>query len=207
LQGVYVAGTGTDWPSLAVEVVKTLTWPVTVLIIFFVLRKPIAGLIPFLDELRYKDLAVTFRRRLVKAEEEATRAQLPPPPLQPRTSVPQPAGGAATVLPDYLYPMAVTSPVAAVLEAWVRIENELRRRLESGDLAQPSTTRALTRELVRAGLLPSDAERIVIDLRDLRNNAAHGRVQLDPEDAIRYLDLGTRLLAAMDRKGDLKASG
>lgn len=193
---VHLPVLASDWAAVADDLVKSLVWPVTVLIIFFVLRKPIAGVIPFIEELRYKDLSMRFQQRLNKAEHEAAQAQLPPSPAASK----RPQDLPLTELPDYLYPMAASSPTAAVLEAWARIEQEMRRSVAAAGVPLARTLRDLTRSLITAQILPSNAQGIVDDLYQLRNQVAHvGVTDLDVDGAFRYLELGNRLLAAMNR--------
>src|SRR5213080_2705747 len=118
----------TAWPQLIADVIKALAWPGTALVIFFVLRNQILGLIPSLEQLRYKDLELRFRQRLNKVEQEAELVELPAAPPQ-ELPAPPPPDQAASLLPDYLYPLAMTSPTATVLEAWARLEAEMRRQL------------------------------------------------------------------------------
>src|SRR2546422_3739942 len=51
-------------------------------------------------------------------------------------------------------------------------------------------------------ILPSEAEELINDLRALRNDVAHARLNLDPVDAVRYLELATRLVAVIGRDSD-----
>lgn len=47
-----------DWLQLVAETVKAIVWPLVTLVVFFNLRKPLRALVPFLEELRYKDFVL-----------------------------------------------------------------------------------------------------------------------------------------------------
>jgi hypothetical protein len=198
-----------DWPTVVVELIKALPWwPAVVLVVFLLLRKPIADLIPYIEEFRFRELSMKFRQRLTMAEDQAAVAQLPPPPIPSGPPSVKPLPEPLLSLPDYLYQLTAISPAAAILEAWARIEAEMRRRLAAAELPQGRTGIDLTRELVKAGILPQDARPILEDLRTLRNLVAHARrLDLAPDEGLRYLELGNRLLAAMNRGSQSDADG
>lgn len=55
------------------ELIKSLAWPVAIIILVILLRKPIVELIPLLRRLKYKDLELEFSQEVteLKAEVEA----------------------------------------------------------------------------------------------------------------------------------------
>lgn len=57
-------------PNTITEVVKTLVWPVTLIVTVIILRDAIRQLIPGLNKLRYKDFELEFNKELsnVRAE-------------------------------------------------------------------------------------------------------------------------------------------
>ena len=65
-----------------VRIIETLAWPGVALIALFVLRSPVADLIPMLQRLKYKDLELEFERDLEQLREEAryARSKTTPPP-------------------------------------------------------------------------------------------------------------------------------
>src|SRR5215207_8632055 len=100
-----------DWLSFAAALVKALAWPLTVLGIFLVLRRPLTGLVPLLARLKFKDLELDFGRRLAEASAEAATL----PGIPPAAALP--AGS-----DEVLLRLATDAPRAAILEAWLRLE-------------------------------------------------------------------------------------
>ncbi|MER3513447.1 MAG: hypothetical protein C4310_02805 [Chloroflexota bacterium] len=62
-----------DWLTFVTELIKALAWPITILIIIIVLRKPLANLIPTLQRLRYRDLEIEFGRSVQELASEAKK--------------------------------------------------------------------------------------------------------------------------------------
>ena len=55
-----------DALTFIVEMTKALAWPASIIFIIFLLRKPIIELLPFLEELKYKDFALKFHKEVSK---------------------------------------------------------------------------------------------------------------------------------------------
>ena len=136
-------------------VIDSTAWPAVALFTIWTLRRHAGSLLSAIKEFRYKDFAVTFER----SAEQARQAL----PLAERDN--EPAGA----LP------ANIDPRAAVLNAWSRIEEaaaqkykELRpkgeRKIEPG--------RAVAYFEYTGALTPT-TQQVLVDLRDLRNQAAH----------------------------------
>lgn len=62
-----------DCNTFIAEVIKALAWPGTILVIAFLLRKPLAALLPTLLRLRYRDLELDFGQKF----QALTSGQLP----------------------------------------------------------------------------------------------------------------------------------
>lgn len=94
------------------------------------------------------------------------------------------------------------APVAAVLDAYVRVERELRRLVES--LPDAQTQRMSGRQLAdlahRHGLITDETLNALNGLTVLRNLAAHAhpdRDNLDTARALDYLHLADAVLYAL----------
>jgi hypothetical protein len=175
-----------DVSTFIVEVLKALAWPSITLSIFLALRKPLKALLPLLIRLKYKDLELDFSRRLEEAEAEA--AALPPTP--PPALVADPG--------ERLVQLAKSSPRAAILEAWIRVEHAaveaLRRRDVSPASRQIQSPLELIKLLESHKVIDSQLCSLFHDLRGLRNSAAHAsRFEPAPELAEDYVRLALRL--------------
>jgi hypothetical protein len=176
-----------DRLTFSAELVKALAWPVTVLLIFAVLRTPLLRLIPLLERLKYRELEVDFGRRL---EEVASAAAA----LSTAT-----VSGAATLpASSDLLRLVESSPRAAILEAWIRLEAAAiaAARRQHVDIP-PSLLRSphqLVQVLEETGVIDARQAAVFHELRGLRNSAAHASsFTPSPSAAQEYLRLAHAL--------------
>src|SRR5690606_42060334 len=61
------------------EIIRSVAWPVTVVVLVVVLRKPLVELIPLLRRLKYKELELEFSQQVseLKAEAESISREHP----------------------------------------------------------------------------------------------------------------------------------
>ena len=177
-----------DWLTFLAQVIQALAWPLTVIVIFLMLRRPLAELFPTLQRLRFWDIEMDFDRQ-VQALAIRVRDELPP-----LSAVEETASG----FREHLVELANLSPRAVVLEAWLQLEKaaiEATRRhgldLPSRELRAPIF---FGEALEAAGVLDADTQLIYHRLRNLRNAAAHASdFAFDPGSALEYADLALRL--------------
>ncbi len=121
----------------------------------------------------------------------------------PRSAVGQAAGVAPPSAPgDLGEDLAVlASPAAAIMEAYARIEAELRRMLEGRGLSEiemKTGAARLAHVAARMGLIPDETVRAVEGIGVLRNLAAHGHPRVvSREQALDYLLLADSVLYAL----------
>jgi hypothetical protein len=180
-------GIRVDWQTFIVQLVGALAWPVTVLIIFLILRRQLLALIPMLTRLRFRDLELDFGRRVQELANEA-RQQLAP------------LNGAQEQdrMRENWLELAQISPRAVVLEAWLQLEKAAIEAARQNGLdlksAELKTPLILGQALEDASILNGDTAGIYHQLRNLRNAAAHASdFAFTSESAIEYADLATRL--------------
>jgi hypothetical protein len=179
-----------DWRQFAASVVQSLAWPVVVLVVVLVLRRPVTKLVPLLLRLKYRDLELEFAQEL---ETLKATAQIMAP--EPSTDEP------VSELPEEqrLEALLAASPRSAVGEAWRILESAARTMLEeTGDEAAKNIFRPLelSRALVRHGVLHDDYSVVMFDrLRILRNEAAHrDDFAVSEESAREYIELALSLV-------------
>jgi hypothetical protein len=168
------------------DLTRLLVWPVALIVLAIVFRKPLGRLLVTITSLRFRDLEIDFGREL-----EKLGASLPP-------QDPQGAGSdrvQAEWLEDpiiRLATQAVTSqPLAGVLLAWSALES---RRGTAGD---QGTSGALPAKLT----LPKDVEHVVRGLAELSSAAAGGQLKggtLSEAQARDYVHLVDRTLRWLD---------
>jgi hypothetical protein len=112
-----------DWLTFVSELVKSIAWPITIILCIVFLRKPLGALVPFLRTIKYSDVELQFGREVAKSETVAEK--LPPSsankPLQQTR--------------DSLVQLAAVRPRTAIRESWKAVENAVlecatRERLE-----------------------------------------------------------------------------
>ena len=182
-----------DWLQFIASLAAALAWPLTVLGIFLVLRRPLAALLPVVARLRFKDLELDFGRRLAEARAEAA-------------TMPAAAPTPAVATDEALLRLADAAPRAAILEAWLRLEAAALAAARRRGTTEPvSRLRAPTR-LIEAleELRVIDARQAAVfhELRSLRNSAAHALgFEPSPDAARDYVRLAARLEQSLDEPG------
>ena len=183
-----------DWLSFVAALVKALAWPLTVLGIFLVLRRPLLALVPLLARLKFKDLELDFGRRLAEASAEAA-------------SLPGARASASAAEPDdALLRLAPIAPRAAILEAWLRLESAALRAARRQGTPEPVTQLRAPVHLIEAleelGVIDARQAAVFHELRSLRNSAAHAlNFEPSPDAARDYVRLAARLEQALDERG------
>ena len=172
--------------ELVVNLIVGIAWPVAVVWIAYVFKGELKSLLRRVSQLKYKDLEAQFGAGLALAESEVSSLQAAPP-AAPRPEL-------LSKL-ESLRRISDVSPRAAILEAWVLVEDAAGR---SGFVQGASIPRInphlYVEELVRLGKLPAGNDSLLDQMRKLRNQAAHmPDFTVDQDEADRYLQLATRM--------------
>lgn len=171
-----------------IKLLDVVVWPCAVLIVAFMLRKPIKALLPFVENIKYKDFEVKFRKELDQVKEEAKEAG-----IEIQTEI-----GDKTEI----YKLIEVSPTSAILESWKELEVSARKKVEELAPRDTKFRNLLQRPIAylehTGALIPSTA-RTVRDLQSLRNQAAHStELKLTKEDAIEYVSLSKGILKQIE---------
>jgi hypothetical protein len=174
------------------ELFHIAIWPVTVIVIVLILRKPLARLVESTRKLKYKDLELEFRKNIEQIQAEAKEV-LPEAPDKAKS----------TVEID-LYGLAQVSPTAAVVEAWKAIEASAKNLIASRghkldyDVERPF--KLIQDVLVKGKIIDPRHGKILDDLRQLRNKVVHASgFTLSSEQAVQYIDLSIKLRQYLER--------
>lgn len=179
------------WETFTSNLVGDLAWPAVVAAALVIFRKPISALIRSLKSLRWREWEADFEGRVEEAKEVAEAL---PATLETTVEFPAPTVTTASWGED-LEGVAEDSPTAAVLDAWRRVEGEVRR------LAQPygrgSTIRAAQR-LAEGGVIPRPVLSVILDLGGLRNQLAHNAdAEISTEAALSYISAARSVVATL----------
>lgn len=166
------------------------------LAILILLRKPLVGLIPLLQRIKYKDFELEFGRQVREVRAEANEEL--PPPQKPKAMIPQ--------APDPILELARVSPRAAVTEAWRQVEAAALDAAQRNNVPlkyrEAVSPVRVIRALEKAEVVDPAPMAIFHDLRALRNQAAHApEFALSTEAVIEYVDLARRLIEYLSSVG------
>ncbi len=167
-----------DWLTFISQMTQALAWPVSLAIVLLLYRESLLQLVSRLVGVKMGDFEATFASETRQVEEIVAEAKksLPPAPAIENAE---------------LLELAKTSPRAAILEAWLRIE---RRLIElAASVGQEST------KLPTLRLISHLAEKQVINgyvadslrgLAAMRNLAVHaGDFEVTPPKATDFITL------------------
>lgn len=185
--------------ELLAALVGSLAWPVVVLVVAALFRRQFAALLtrPF-TSLKAGPVEVVWDREIAEVEAEFGEPGLPE---SPRFDGARPS--------EQLAEVARIAPAAAVVQAFARVEAQLRQLLLQADL-DPGRGSAmqLARRAQEAGLVQPETVRAIEGIAVLRNLAAHGReAELDEPRALDYLALTDAVIYALTQEGRQRPGG
>ena len=173
--------------ELLVNLLVGIAWPVAVVWIAYLFKGELRSLLHRMSQLKYKDVEAKFEIGLAEAEAKALTIERAVPQLPQRAEI-------ITKL-ESLRRIADVSPRAAIMEAWVLVEEAAGR---SGFVQGATVPRVnpylFVEELVKLGKLPKGSDSLLDQMRSLRNQAAHlSDFSLNQDEADRYLQLAAKM--------------
>jgi len=182
-----------------IEVLGKLVWPVTVIVVVLILRRPLSELVLKTKRLKYKELDVEFNDEIRRIEAEAEEAlPTPSPILEKKVSVD-------------LNDLAKISPSAAVAESWRSVENAAKQLIQSKEIEVDydvhTPYKLIQNVLVKGKLIDERSGKIYQELRQLRNKVVHAEdFELSEEQALDYIRLSMKLKAYFELLAEDKAT-
>jgi hypothetical protein len=172
-----------DWLTFISSLLRSLAWPIAVVVIALVFRRPLSGLLPLLQHLKYKDLELDFGRGVQEVQEDLEQTLTQEEIVTPDQPVAE--------------RLADVSPRAAVMEAWREVEasaTDTVRALSGGEVHMKWLTLKKLRQLEESKLLDTKTVALLSDFRGLRNQAAHAPdFALSKESAMEYVRTASML--------------
>ena len=164
-----------------VGIVEAIVWPGTALMILYMLRTPIGSVLPMIEQLRYKEFAVSFRNDAKNALNSLETEQ-----ILDQNSVEQ--------------TKRIYDPKLAVFDAWNQLERTAHTKLielkPKKDMTNLDFDRVLGYFEYSGALIPR-VKQALSELRNLRNRAAHlPKSAISEEGARNYV----RLAAAVEKQ-------
>ena len=156
------------------SVVGSISWPVAIVILAFLLRKPLSDLLPYLRRIRYGDVEFNFGSELQELEGRARTAGLHiPEDLQARDTRPRTA---EDIIADAIQ-LVEDFPEPAVGVAWLAVEHELMQAVMrlaiSADYPPYNAAIKNISLLYKNGHLDDDTRGVLDRMRRLRNATVH----------------------------------
>ncbi len=176
-----------------IKILDILAWPITVMILLWIGRKPIQKLLSFIGSVKYKDVEVKFDKQLAQVKEDVGDMI-----LESSNEVEKKTG---------LYALIEVSPASAIIEGWKRLEiaarNKVKELMPPGEKFSNVLHRPLDYLEYSGALIPS-TDRAIREMRVLRNQCVHaeGNV-ISKENAIQYSDLAMAIRKQIEGISDL----
>ncbi len=170
------------------EIIRSVAWPVTVVVLVVFLRKPLVELIPLLRRLKYKELELDFSKEVSELKAEAESISRKHPEEQSRIS---PHSSRILNLVSF-------STRASIMEAWLEVESAAIAVASSFWNQAPSEVMKnypmLGEYLFQCEVINEKQLDIFNSLRKLRNKAVHTEeLELSEKDAKSYVQLALDL--------------
>jgi hypothetical protein len=193
-----------DWTTFLSHAIDALAWPIALLVVVLVLRRPLGGLVGTLHRLRWRDWEAEFGQEIEELEAAADR--LPPGETEPSSGGETSATDRQTPETRSVHELARYSPPAALLVSWISVEEAIERAVRRLAIsADPPWHVAPLRKielLQECTDLDHDTAAVLHRLRVLRNRVAHaggGEIRLSATETLEYHQAATRAIAALDR--------
>jgi hypothetical protein len=177
-------------------ILSALAWPVAIVLIVIVLRRPLRHLLSRLETLKGPGVEATFQRQLEEAKEEAVAAAASLPAGQRRDANQQ-----ERLEYSDLLQLADLSPRAAILDAWLRLEFALTEAAKKADvpLTQRGGILGLIEELEKRGVIAPELRSPLRRLRNLRNVAVHTMdFDISKDSVIDYIDTANFIIRSLE---------
>lgn len=190
--------TGTDWLHAATQFLVAAAWPLGILGVFLIFRKPVRDTLSHLIKLRFGNLELEIDQARAEAAASASVAEA----LVDESQEDEPATTRRTLV-EYYAQRVLENPLNAVLEAYIDVERRLDQALEDhGQSAYVGTRKLDVTELaalgVQTGILSSVLTTPIQALTVLRNSFLHGTAGVSVESAQRFISLADGVLHLID---------
>jgi len=202
-----------DWMTFVVGVLKAITWPAALLLVTFWLRKPIQNLVPLLRKLKVKEFELEFAQAVAQLEVGA-HSEVGEPTSPSTTNATEedhsqeskicapvgfPAEASKPRREDEVLRLALLSPRAAIMEAWVEVEAAAAETAASfwGPGNRPEIFRTMAHlgeYLLQCKVIDTGQLVAFNKLRELRNKSVHAEeLNIGVDETRKYVELAFTL--------------
>ncbi|MGE7121822.1 DUF4145 domain-containing protein [Peribacillus sp. NPDC046944] len=166
------------------SIINSIAWPIVVLTISILLRKPIVKILYNLTKVTFNNIEMDFEQKLDQLE-----SNLEDKGLTENIDYP------VNKRDKEITTIAQISPTASITMAWSMIEQEINSTMDKLGEGSSNPTHNI-RYLKENNLIGLDTEQALHELRVLRNNAVHGKVSDESVsyfEAIKYYELAIKV--------------
>lgn len=152
------------------KIIESLAWPATVTVVIFSIRKQLPEIARSLKSIKYKDLEVTFERKIKEAAAEVKEA------LSAWDAAEKPGFMLGETSSHHTVVVSHYSQSAAMLEAWLRVESaaaDFAAKLQPNSAPKYASPLKLKEMLVSARVFDKRKAEAFDSLRKIRNQLVH----------------------------------
>ena len=194
-----------DWLTFASKIIQALAWPVSIVIIIFLLRKQILELIPKITKLEAGPLKAEFSSDVKRALVDVEEINLASTNLTKENKL--------SFIPtdEFLYQdsrsvalwrSAAINPASGIADAWKDIEYILLEIIRTRGVFIPhrriDSVGVWINAIASSQILPIETISVINDLYSLRNKVVHSEFIATPDAAQDYLLAAQRLIRVLN---------
>lgn len=202
-----------DWMTFVVGVLKAIAWPATLLLLVFLLRKPIRDLVPLVRKLKVKEFELEFAHAVaqlgvdmqpeLKESIPSSRAGTLDEARSQSSKISAPVAAVVRAAKarreEEVLRLASLSPRAAIMEAWAEVEAAAAETAASfwGPGNHPEIFRTMAHlgeYLLQCKVIDTGQLVAFNKLRELRNKSVHAEeLNIGVDETRRYVELAFTL--------------
>lgn len=175
----------------AIEILNIVIWPLTIIAILVLFKKPILKLLPYLSTLKYKDLELSFSDQLKEVEQDMKSV----------------SGDDQQKVEYHKDALANQPPTAVVIDHWRKIELAAKEKVSELFSGSKELQLALQRPieyLQQTGTFIPSTIKNLSSLRSLRNQVIHQpEYAITDELAAKYANLALKMISRIDTLSEL----
>ncbi len=185
-----------DWLTFLSSLIASLAWPVSILVLFYIIRKELPTITARIKKFKYKDFELEFGQSVREVEIDTEESI---PEVQEAVSI---SGETPDQVFDRLNSMAKFAPASAIVASWLLVEVAAIDLIRKKDISHFKTRPGPIgiRKFLRKGdFLDKKQIAIFEQLRDLRNKVIHvDDVDLTPETIASYIGSALKLATYLE---------
>ncbi len=183
-----------DWLTFTTKIIEALAWPVSIVVVFLIIRRPFLKSVPFLRKLKYSDVELEFSQEISSLRKDLSQASTEG---SPHILTPSP-------IPERIIQLSAVSTRSAVLESWKEVETAVieaaKRTKRLSDKMPNMSLDDLMAELEKDGGIRNQLASFYRRQKTLteRYNYSKG-VKVDTEEALELIDVNLKLASLLGK--------